>query len=184
MIAAVNDLQLGGTADLAREANTSRTHNAAVGEQGDLVADVGLVGRLVLVVDHSALRPAEAETVILQQALAGLVAHGTIEWMIEEQRLEGLHLSVPGLVAVGDDNRAILGGRLAGGHHLRLHGHGAVRLALAHLDQAHPATGDDCQGGMPAIIRNGHAATHGRLNQVQLVAADVDRVIIDVNDGH
>ena len=37
---------------------------------------------------------------------------------------------------------------------------------------------------MPTIIGNGHAAAHGRLNQVQLVAADVDRVIIDVNDGH
>src|SRR5262249_36523485 len=79
MVAAVDDLQLGGAADLAREADAARAHDTAVREQGDLVADVGLVGRLVLFVDHPALRPAVVVAEILQQALARLVADGTVE---------------------------------------------------------------------------------------------------------
>ena len=134
MVAAVNDLQLGCAADLAGETHAARAHDAAVRKQGDLIADVVLIGRLILVVDHPALRPAETETVILQEALAGFVAHGTVERVIEKQRLERLHLGVSGLVAVGDNDRAVLGGGLAGGHHLGLHGHGAVRFALADFD--------------------------------------------------
>src|SRR5438128_2711069 len=98
------------------------------------------VRRLIFLVDHATLRSAEAETIILQQTLAGFVAYGAVERMIEQQRFEGLLLGVPSLGAVRDDDRAVLGGGLASGHDFGLHGHGAVRLALAHLDQAHSAT--------------------------------------------
>ncbi len=55
VMAAVDDLQFGGAADLAGEADAARAHDAAVGEQGNVVADVRLVGRRVLVVDHAAV---------------------------------------------------------------------------------------------------------------------------------
>src|SRR5205085_863519 len=45
VVAAVDDLQLRLAADLAREAHAARAHDAAVGEQGDVVADAGFVGR-------------------------------------------------------------------------------------------------------------------------------------------
>ena len=149
-----------------------------------LLADVRLVGRRVLVVDHPALRLAEVVAEVLQQALAGLVADGAVERMVEQQVFEGLLLGVLGLRAVGDDDGAVLGGRLAGGHDLGLHGDGAVGLAFADLDQAHPAAGHHGQGRVPAVVRNEHAALQGRLDQVQLLVADIDRLVVDVDDCH
>src|SRR5262249_11346118 len=94
MMAAVDDVQLRRTANFAREANTARTHDAAIREERDVLADIGLVGRLVLVVDHPAGRPPETIAVILQMTFAGLVAHGAIERVVEQQRLERLMLGV------------------------------------------------------------------------------------------
>src|SRR6202011_1260000 len=57
--AAVDDLQLGGAGNLAREADAARAHDAAVGKERDLVGELRLVGRLVLLVHHPAFRAAE-----------------------------------------------------------------------------------------------------------------------------
>src|SRR5260370_3410356 len=73
VMAAIDDLQLGRAADLARDPNSARAQDAAVGEERDLVADVWFIGRLVLVIDHSALCSPEFKAVILEQAFAGLV---------------------------------------------------------------------------------------------------------------
>ena len=89
-----------------------------------------------------------------------------------------------GFVAVGDADGAVLGGRLAGGHDARLHGDGAVRLLLADLDQAHPAAGDHGQGRVPAVVRDEHAGLLRRLDQVQPLVADIDRLVVDVDDCH
>src|SRR6185436_217574 len=70
-----DDLQLGRAADLAREADAARAHDAAIGEQRNVRANVWLVGRRVLLVDHPARGFAEAIAEVLQQALARLVAH-------------------------------------------------------------------------------------------------------------
>ena len=66
MIAPVDDLQLGRAADFARKADAARTHDAAVREQADRVADVRLVGRSILLVDHPALGAAEVVAEILE----------------------------------------------------------------------------------------------------------------------
>src|SRR5262249_26973900 len=42
VVAAVDDLQLGRAADLAGKTDAARAHDAAVGEQGDVLADVRL----------------------------------------------------------------------------------------------------------------------------------------------
>ena len=86
--------------------------------------------------------------------------------MIDEQRFEGLLLGEPSSLAIGENDSAVLGGSLAGGDDLGLHGDLAVGLALADLDQAHAAAGDDGQGGVPAVVRNEDAAFEGRLDQV------------------
>src|SRR5207237_201086 len=40
MMAAMGDLQLGLSADLAGEADAASTHDTAIGEEGDVVADI------------------------------------------------------------------------------------------------------------------------------------------------
>src|SRR5438876_8786451 len=104
--------------------------------------------------------------------------------MIEQQAFESLSLGAASLGAVRDHNGPVLGWRLTGGHDFRLHGNGSVRLAFTDLDQAHAATGDDGQRWMPAVVRNEYAAFERRLDQVQLLVADIDRLVIDVNDRH
>ncbi len=149
-----------------------------------ICADVRFVRRLVLVIEHPALRPAVVIAEVLQEAFTRLVAHRTVERVIDEQRLERLLLGVNGTSAIRHDDGAVLGGSLAGRHDLRLHGDGAVGLPLACLDQAHPATGHDRQRGMPAIVRDEDARLHGRLDQVQLLIADFDGLVVDVDDCH
>ena len=105
---------------------------------------------------------AEVVAEVLQHALAGLVADGAIERMIEQQIPSSVCAWASlALLAVGDDDGAVLGRRLAAGHDLGLHGDGAVGLAFADLDQAHPATGDDGQRRVPAVVRDEHAAPSG-----------------------
>src|SRR5262249_54050461 len=49
---------------------------------------------------------------------------------------------------------------------------------------AHAAAGDDGQGGVPAVVGDEHPALEGRLDQVQLLAADIDRLVVDEHDRH
>src|SRR5262249_32313648 len=70
------------------------------------------------------------------------------------------------------------------GHDLRLHHDRAVRLALAHLDQAHAAACDDGERLVPAVMRHEDAAHVGRLDAVEPGGPDLDRSIIDVNRRH
>jgi len=44
VIAAIDDLQLGGTGNLAREAHAARAHDAAVGKERDVRSQIGFVG--------------------------------------------------------------------------------------------------------------------------------------------
>ena len=101
--AAVDDLQLGRAADLAREPHAAGAHDAAVGEQRDLVADVVLVRLDVLRLLQPAVAAAVVEAVVLQEALARLVAGRAIERMIEQQVFERRLLGRLHLLAVGDD---------------------------------------------------------------------------------
>src|SRR5262249_2555820 len=157
----------GRAGDFASEADAARAHDAAVGEQRDVGADVRLVRRRVLLVDHPGGGPAVEVAEVLQHALAGLVAHRAVQRVVEQQALQSVglgglgplaRLAVVGrvvhrhgwleaprllLVLAGDDDRAVLGGRLAARHDLGLHGDAAVGLALADLDQAHAAAGHD-----------------------------------------
>ena len=79
-----------------------------------------------------------------------------------------------GLLAVGDDDRAVLGRRLAAGHDFGLHGHCAVGLGIADFDQTHATAGDDGERFMPAVMRDEHAAFFGGLDEVELLVADVN----------
>src|SRR5262249_126144 len=183
MVAPVDDRQFGRPGDLAREADAARAQDAAVGKERDLVADARLVRRRVLLVDHPAFGPAEAVAEILQHALAGLVAHRAVEWVSEQGRFECLHLGLPGLLTVGDDDRAVLDRRLAAGHDLELHDWLAV-LHFADFDETHPATGHDGERGMPAVVRDENTALLRSLNDVEALVADIHRLVVNVNGCH
>src|SRR5262249_35242568 len=74
MVAAIDDLQLRRARYFARETHAPRAHDAAVGEQGNLVADSRLVGGRVLFVDHPAFGATVTVAEVLQTAFPRLVA--------------------------------------------------------------------------------------------------------------
>src|SRR5262249_20986341 len=155
-----------------------------VGEERDLRTDVRLVRRRVLAVDHPALGVAELVAVVLQLALAGLVADGAVERMIEQERFERLRLGGLGLRRIGDDDRAVLGRGLAAWQNLRLH----CRLAVFHVadfDETHSATGDDGEGGVPAVVGDKDAGPFCGLDTVEaFFVADRDGGAVDVYGRH
>ena len=155
--AAVDHLQFRRSADFAREPYTTRTHDTAVREQHDLVADVMLVLTLLFRFLQPALSPPEAIRVILQEALARLIADRAVQRMVQQQIFQRRLLCGPHFFAVGDDHHPVLDRRLAARQQLALHRHRTVRLAVADFHQAHAATGHHRQRGMPAVVRNLHA---------------------------
>ena len=77
-----DDLEFGRSADFSCEANAAGAHDTAVGKQSDLFSDVVLVLTLDFRLIESAVGLAILVGVILQVALAGLIADRAIEWMI------------------------------------------------------------------------------------------------------
>src|SRR5262249_51416686 len=150
----------------------------------NIVAKVRLVGRGELVVHHPAVGMAVAVAIVLQLALAGLVAYRTIERVIEEQALERLGLGRLGSRAIGDDDGVVESGRLAGRYDLGWDDHLAIGLAFADLDETHPATGHHGESGVPAVMGDEHPGALSGLDEVELVAADIYRLAVDVDDGH
>ena len=97
------------------------------------------------------IRETETQVHVAKSTLASLIADRAVERMIEQQVLQSRFASVLHLLAVGDNHCAVLRRRLASGHQLRLHRHGAVRSLVTDLDKAHAAAGDDRQLRMPAV---------------------------------
>src|SRR4029079_9361795 len=62
--------------------------DAALRVEHDLVAELPVLAAEQLALDEAAVARAEAVAVILQRALAGLVADGAVERVVDEQELE------------------------------------------------------------------------------------------------
>ena len=208
VVPATHDGKFRRAADLAREPHAPRTHDAAIREQRDFRTEFRLVRRRILVVHHSRFGAAVLEAVILELALAGFIAHGAIERVVDEQAFErvglGLLRAFAGLAALrvirgvvqllergfalvvlaGDDHRAVFHGSLAAGHDLRLHHDRAVRLALADFDETHPARRDDRERLVVAITGNEDAGAIRGLDAVQLPGPDLDWRIVHENSWH
>src|SRR4051812_46137811 len=150
--AATGGAQLLDAGDLGREADAARALDAAVHRGLDQRPEL-LVGHGPLVLVIAAAIEAVAHRLVLQVALAALVADRAIERMVDQQEL---HHAVAGLLhgrGVGDD--LLLVG----------HRHGAARLRLGraglHLDKAHAAVAGDRQALVGAEARDldaGHLA--------------------------
>ena len=86
--------------DLVGEARAAVAQDAALTVEEHEVADRDRLLVVALLLDEPALAGAVAERLVLQRALAALVAHRTVERMVGEQQLE--HALLGALDAVGD----------------------------------------------------------------------------------
>src|SRR2546425_6355749 len=92
-IAAIDDVDLGVALNVPHETHAPRTQDAAVAVEHQCRTEVH-VGFHALAVEgptrqiHSTLLRSERIREILQWTLAAFVAHGTVERVIDEQKLE------------------------------------------------------------------------------------------------
>ena len=183
--AAADDLEFCGAADFAGEANAAGAHDAAVGEESNLVADVFFIRLDVFGFVESAVAATVIEGVVLEVAFACLIAGGAVKGVIEQEVFECCLAGFLDFGAVGDDDGAIFGWGLATGYEFRLHGDGAVGLFIADFDEAHAAAGDDGEFRVPAVGGDFDAGFGGCLNTIQpLVGTDFNFFAIDKNCGH
>ena len=117
-------------------------------------------------------RLAVFEAVILEAALAGLIADRAVERVINQQEFHdhllmfdwtfplSVTITVPSLAGVWQPGTIF-------GNHLDLAG---LRVFRPDLDLAHPAVRDDREGRMPAVVRDVVAEHLRRLDGVQRLA--------------
>ncbi len=84
VVAATHHLKLTGMRNFACESDTARTHDAAIGVELDQVGDV-LAGVDRPLLDEPVGGLAVFIAVVVQPALAGLVADGAIERMVDQE---------------------------------------------------------------------------------------------------
>ncbi len=113
--------------------------------------------------------------VVLQAALAGLVADRAVQRMIDEQELHDGALRFLRIRRAGPDDHAVL-------HHLR----GAGRLELPHpfdLDHAHAALADDRQARVVAVVGNLNPHLEAGFDEIGS-GRDLDLAPVDGQDRH
>ncbi len=144
-----------GLGHVLHEADAPGAEDAAVGDVEDVLAEVldRIVALGVLLVARAGA--ALLEHVVLELALAGLVADGAVERMVDEQQLEH---ALAGLLGAG----AVDVHHLAFGHGGDARRHQLGRLL--HLDQAHPADRRARQRRVVAVVRHQHAGLLGGLD--------------------
>ena len=128
--------------DLAGEAGAAGAEHAALPVQQHRLGDLDRLLVAALGLDEARLPRPVGQGLVLERALAALVAHGAVERVVDQQQLEVALLAGPGH----------LGGELGLDHHAVGHrgGAGGQRLALAgHLDQALAA---GAQGGEQPVV--------------------------------
>ncbi len=158
-VAAIDDADLGVTVDLAHEANAPCTKDAAIAVQHQGGAEID-VRFDTIAVEHAAgkIRPAlgspEGVREVLQRALAPLVAHGAIQRVVEEQKLEHRGSRLHDLWRPRVNHHPV------GAHR------GTRGLQLGHLfdlDDADAAGSVNAQARVEAVIGQVDAVLDGRL---------------------
>ena len=101
VVAAVPELEAVGAGDRGLEAQAARAEHAALGVEHDRpeVHDLALLD-LLLGVDLAVVEPV-LHVLVLQVALAGLVAHRAVDGVVDEQELEGRAVGLDRLLALG-----------------------------------------------------------------------------------
>ena len=107
VVAAVDELDQRVAGDLVGEAGAAVALDAALAvEQHEVRQRDGLLP-VALLLDEAGLAGAERERLVLQRALAALVAHRAVERVVDEQELEDAVLRLLDRGRVGDDLLAL-----------------------------------------------------------------------------
>ena len=145
--AALEEPQLTGAADLGGEADAARAVDAAVHVLHDVRADRRAVHARIGALELAVARghAAVVERVVLQRALAGLVADRAVQRMVDEEELHLPFARRIDFLVPDVDLHPLFDRRRATG------------LQFPHpfdLDEAHAALADDAEGGVVAEVGN------------------------------
>ena len=181
VLAAPDGAELRHAGDLAREADAAGAMDAPVHDRLDQRADVLVLdGALVLLV--AAGVDAVGHGLVLQVALAALVADRAVERVVDQQELHHAFARLLHHRGAGVDHRRLA---LRAGAAVA-HAPGAARHRLGRadqLDQAHAAIAGDRQPLVEAEARDLGARRLARLQQ-RVVGRDVDLFAVDDELGH
>src|SRR5262249_9277346 len=175
VVAALVEGELVGLRHLVEEAHAARAEHAAL-----LVEyDVGTEDERLALVDlgrerHAAPLAIVVHVVLLELALAGLIAHRAVDRVVDEQELEDGLLGGDRLVALRVHDHAVAHPGVAGDLQLG---------RLLDLHQAHAAVAGDGEPRMPAVVGDLDAEAVRGLDDGDAVLHR-DRPAVDLNRGH
>ncbi|TPW21158.1 MAG: hypothetical protein FD126_961 [Elusimicrobia bacterium] len=169
-VAAAEHRQLVGLGDVVDEARAARALDAALLVEHDPGADVLALLLVALVLAHGGLVEPEALVVVLQVALAGLVADRAVQGVVGQVELEGGGLGALGDGGVGFDVEAFFDGRAAG--HLGLGRAG-------HLADAQAAHAGVAQPGVVAVVGDLDALVFGGVDD-ELALRGLDVLAVEL----
>ncbi len=135
LIAAVDEMDQRVAGDLFREPGAAVAQDAALAVEEDVVVDRDGLFEVALLFDEAGLAGPIGHRLILERALAALVADRAIEGMVDEQELEDAVLGLLGDVGLGVDHHVVADGQHATGLQRRT-------ATGVDLDDAHPAHTD------------------------------------------
>src|SRR5207247_5383460 len=148
--------------------------DAPLGVEDDVWPEGYRLGFVHLFVRHPRVVEAVLHVVDLEPALAGLIAHRTVERMVDQVEL---HDRLPRLahpVGLRQDDHAVRGERVA-------RDGGPRRLLDVHHAQA--ALARDREPGVIAVVRHLDAGMAGRLDEVR-PGRNLDLLAVDGEPGH
>ena len=169
-LAAADEVDLGLTGDLVGEAHAPAALDAPLAVEQHELRDGDRLLEVALLLDEASLAGAIGEGLVLQRALAALVAHGAVERVIDEEELEDTVLGLLDPLGRGVHRHPVL--------HLdeaaRLE-RGAARPT--DLDEAHPAHADRGHARVVAEPRDeGSGSLRGGDEQIALPRLDLASV--------
>jgi hypothetical protein len=123
---------------------------------------------------HRMQRSVVVHVVLLQLALARLVADRTVDRVVQQEELEDGLLRRLRLLAGRVDDHALGHTRVARDLELR---------RLLDLDEAHAAVAGDREARVPAVVRDLDAGLVGRLDH-RVAVGDLDLPAVDFKRGH
>ena len=153
-VATSGEVDQGLTRHLVGEPGAAAALDAALAVEQDQLGDRDGLGEVSLLLDEAGLAGTVGQGLVLQRALAALVADRAVERVVGEEELEDAVLGLLDLLRVGDDLHALASSDVAGGHE------GRAPRALD-LDEAHPADADGLHARVVAEARDVGAGALG-----------------------
>ncbi len=157
-LAAPREVDLRLARHLGREAGAAGALDAALTVEQHQVGDGDGLLEVALLLDEAALPRAVGQCLVLQRALAALVAHGAVEGVVGQQEFEHPVLGLLDPVVGGVHHHAV-GHRDEAGR-----GQGGAARALD-VDEAHAAHADGVHAGVVAEARDVGAGALGRRDE-------------------